>query len=125
MMTALYSRFEPYPSPVDYMEQIVNRLCNPEDSWQAAHLHLRILKQFIKYDNYLADTGFSEKRLITGCVQDKIGKKPTEADVLPYLDGGIIAGLAAASKAPKNRKICMILSTAQTIWPLGKPVPKV
>lgn len=103
MLAALYSHYEDYPSPVDYMKRIVNRLCSPEDGWQDDTLRLRILKQFIKYGNYLTDAGFSGKTLIAKYVREKTGmKKLTEEDILANLDDGIFGGLATASKEQKK-----------------------
>ena len=55
MIRALYEEFVNYPTPVQYIERLVNRLCHEQDGWNNDPLRVRILKQFIKYGNGLAD----------------------------------------------------------------------
>lgn len=102
MLLALYSRYEEYPSPEDYMKRIVDRLCDDEDGWQNDTLRIRILKQFIKYGNYLADAGFGGKKVICDFVKDKIGKKPSDRDVLAYLDDEVFSVLGTATKPQRK-----------------------
>lgn len=102
MLLALYSRYEEYPSPEDYMKRIVDRLSDDEDGWQNDTLRIRILKQFIKYGNYLADAGFGGRKVICDFVKDKIGKKPSDGDVLTYLDDEVFSGLETATKPQKK-----------------------
>ena len=40
LLYALYSVYEKYPAPDEYMERLVNRLCSPEDGWEASSLWL-------------------------------------------------------------------------------------
>lgn len=61
MLLALFAVYKEYPLPEDYMKRIVDRLCGAEDGWENDTLRLRILKQFIKYGNYLSDAGYSGK----------------------------------------------------------------
>lgn len=95
LILAVYSKFQEYPSPEQYMKRIVDRLCNPEDGWQDDTLRLRILKQFIKYGEYLWITGIPSKKQIGGrtairdFVEKKIGKKPSIEEVLIHLDDTI------------------------------------
>ena len=102
MLLALYSRYEEYPSPEDYMKRIVDRLCFDEDGWQHETLRIRILKQFIKYGNYLVDAGFGGRKLICDFVKDKIGKKPSDEEVLTNLDDEVFSGLETATKPQKK-----------------------
>ena len=102
MLLALFSIYEDYPSPEDYMKRIVDRLCYEEDGWENDTLRLRILKQFIKYGNYLADAGYSGRRTICDYVKEKTGQKITDEIVLAELDDGIFDGLETATKAQKK-----------------------
>lgn len=102
MLLALYSRYEEYPSPEDYLKRIVDRLCDDEDGWQNDTLRIRILKQFIKYGNYLTDAGFGGRKVICDFVKDKIGKKPSDRDVLAYLDDEVFSVLGTATKPQKK-----------------------
>ena len=102
MLLALYDIYESYPAPEEYMKRIVDRLCSKSDGWEKEPLRLRILKQFIKYGNYLADAGFGGKTAIQGYVKKKTGKKPKESDVLSELDDGIFEFLESASKSQKK-----------------------
>ena len=102
MLFALYSRYEEYPSPEDYMKRIVDRLCFDEDDWQHETLRIRILKQFIKYGNYLVDAGFGGRKVICDFVKDKIGKRPSDEEVLTNLDDEIFLGLETATKPQKK-----------------------
>ena len=102
MLLALYSRYKEYPVPEDYMKRIVDWLCSDEDGWQNETLRIRILKQFIKYGNYLRDAGFSGKTVICDYVKDKIGKKPSDEEVLTNLDDGVFSGLETATKSQKK-----------------------
>lgn len=102
MLLALYSRYEEYPSPEDCMKRIVDRLCADEDGWQNDTLRIRILKQFIKYGNYLVDAGFGGRKVICDFVRDKIGKKPSDGDVLTYLEDEVFSGLESATKPQRK-----------------------
>ena len=102
MLIALYSRYKEYPSPEDYMRRIVDRLCVEEDGWQNETLRIRILKQFIKYGNYLVDAGFGGRKVIHDFVKDRIGKKPSDEEILANLDEDVFSGLEAATKPQKK-----------------------
>ena len=102
MLLALFSIYEDYPSPEDYMKRIIDRLCYEEDGWENDALRLRILKQFIKYGNYLADAGYSGRKTICDYVKEKTGQKITDEIVLAELDDGIFDGLETATKAQKK-----------------------
>lgn len=102
MLLALYSRYREFPTPEDYMKRIVDRLCSDEDNWNYDTLRIRILKQFIKYGNYLADAGFGGKKVICDYVKAKIGKKPTDDEVLIHLDDEVFSGLDTATKPQKK-----------------------
>ena len=102
MLATLFSMYEDYPSPGDYMKRIVDRLCNEADGWENDPLRLRILKQFIKYGNYLSDAGYGGRKTIDAYVKEKTGRKATEEDVLAELDDGVFEALAAATKAQKK-----------------------
>lgn len=102
MLLALYSRYEEYPSPEDCMKRIVDRLCADEDGWQNDTLRIRILKQFIKYGNYLVDAGFGGRKVICDFVKDKIGKKPSDGDVLTYLEDEVFSALETATKPQRK-----------------------
>lgn len=102
MLYALYNRYREYPSPEEYMERMVDRLCSYEDDWRNDTLRVRILKQFIKYGNYLDDAGFGGKKVIRDYVKDKIGKKPPDEEVLRVLDDGVFFALETANKSQKK-----------------------
>lgn len=83
-------RYRAFMTPAEYMRSIVNRLCNPDDGWQKDSLRLRILKQFIKYGNYLRGTGIQGKVVIEEAVTQSSGKSnPTMDDVLAAIDDSI------------------------------------
>lgn len=98
---ALYSIYKKYPSPEDYMKRIVDRLSNKEDGWDQDPLRLRILKQFIKYGNYLCDAGYSGRNYIQKYVKEKTGQSSEEA-ILAGLDDQIFDVLKKATKAQKK-----------------------
>lgn len=102
MLLALYSRYREFPTPEDYIKRIVDRLCSDEDDWKNDTLRIRILKQFIKYGNYLADAGFGGKKVICDYVKGKIGRKPAEDEVLTHLDDEVFSELDTATKAQKK-----------------------
>lgn len=102
MLLALFAKYEEYPSPEDYMRRIVDRLCCEEDGWECDSLRLRILKQFIKYGNYLTDAGYGGRKIICDYVKNKIGKKPSDEEVLRHLDDSVFDGLETATKAQKK-----------------------
>ena len=72
LLAPIFSHYVDYLSPVDYMKMLVDRLCNPEDPWQEDTLRLRILKQCIKYGNYLYDAQFRGRAYIRRYVREKI-----------------------------------------------------
>lgn len=88
MTLALFQRFERYPSPEEYMKRIVDRL-SVDEEWESDTLRLRILKQFIKYGNYLADAKISGKKAICDFTEQKIGHKPNDAEVLQTISDDI------------------------------------
>lgn len=98
MMSALYSRYKKFPAPEEYMKRIVDKLCTDKDGWQNDKLRLRILKQFIKYGNYLRDAGYGGRNAIRKYVKEKIGRTPSDEDVLADLDDGVFSVLETAKK---------------------------
>lgn len=102
MLLSLFSTHEDYPSPEDYMKRIVDRLCYEEDGWENDTLRLRILKQFIKYGNYLTEAGYGGRKTICDYAKEKIRGKITDKIVLAELDDGIFDGLETATKAQKK-----------------------
>lgn len=112
----LFKSYREYPTSTDYMQRLVDRLCFPEDpSWKNDTLRLRILKQFIKYGNYLAAPELGKKKPIQRYAVTRSGREKLKNDeVLEYLDDHIFAMLmipsteeiakamrdAAASKEP-------------------------
>lgn len=103
MIMALYSRYKDYPSPEEYMLRIVNRLSFNEDLWEQDSLRLRILKQFMKYGDYLSDAGYGGRKAITDYAKTNAGKKTLPGDdVLLFVDDGIFTCLEDATKAQKK-----------------------
>lgn len=102
MLGALYNIYEEFPSPEEYMKRIVDRLCSADDGWENDTLRLRILKQFIKYGDYLTDAGFGGKNEIRGYVKRKLGKRPTDEEVLRALDDAVFSELDTAAKPQKK-----------------------
>lgn len=102
MILALYSGYQEYPSPEDYMKRIVDRLCSDKDDWRKDTLRIRILKQFIKYGNYLADAGYGGRKVICDHVKEKIGRKPSDEEVLTYIGDEVFSGLDTAAKSQKK-----------------------
>ena len=94
LLERLYQCYKEYPTPVKYMQRLVDRLSGDNDPWKDDTLRLRILKRFIKYGNYLHDAGFGGRTAIRKYVKGKTGKrKLTEEDVLEHLDDGVFAVL--------------------------------
>lgn len=102
IMYALYSEYANYPGPEQYMLRIVNKMSHKEDNWDSDTLRVRILKQFIKYGNYLADAGFGGKKVIQDYVREKIGKIPAEKEIADAVDDMIFGVLENAQKAQKK-----------------------
>lgn len=97
----LYRIYDQYLSPADYMLRIVNKLS--VDDWNSDTLRLRILKQFIKYGNYLVDAGYGGRKYIHDVIKGVLGaKKITEVDVLNNLGDEIFGALDDASKPQKK-----------------------
>lgn len=96
----LYESYRAYPSPADYMQRLVDRCCSPEDPWQDDTLRLRILKQFIKYGNYLATGQIGKKKYIQQYVALSLEQdKATDSDVLTHLDDHVFALIVSPSVA--------------------------
>ena len=62
----------------------------------------KVVKQFIKYGNYLADAGYSGRKTICDYVKEKTGQKITDEIVLAELDDGVFGGLATATRAQRR-----------------------
>ncbi|MBR3358669.1 MAG: hypothetical protein IKG46_12700 [Solobacterium sp.] len=101
MVYTILKKTKYYASPEEYMKRIVDRMEDPEDGWKDDTLRLRILKQFIKYGNYLQDVchkgsngnvvrDIGGRMQIVGYVREKTGKRTvTLEDVLNELDDGV------------------------------------
>jgi len=80
IMKNLFDKYKEYPSPQDYMKRIVDNL-EFDEKWRNDTLRVRILKQFIKYGNFLADVTKNGKRKYGGelfirkYVNNKLGNK--------------------------------------------------
>ncbi|MCD8130915.1 MAG: hypothetical protein LUE16_06495 [Lachnospiraceae bacterium] len=108
LLVNLFEKYQDYPSPGGYMQSLVDKLGDSGDGWDNEPLRLRILKQFIKYGGYLRyETedengkkqahGFGGQKAIQSYVRKKIGRKPSEEEVLKFLDDGIFDVLPTAS----------------------------
>lgn len=98
MIYALYANYRKYATPADYMKRIVDERCHDEDGWENDTLRVRILKQFIKYGDYLVGAGFNGKDEIRKFVQKKIGHTPTEEEVLRELTDDVFSPLNRTTK---------------------------
>lgn len=97
----LYSVYKNYLSPEDYMLRIVDKLSI--DNWNEDTLRIRILKQFIKYGNYLSDAKYGGKKYVQDYIKNKCGtKKINEEIVLSELDDDIFEVLEKAEKQQKK-----------------------
>lgn len=97
----LYSVYKNFLSPEDYMLRIVDKLST--DNWNEDTLRIRILKQFIKYGNYLSDAKYGGKKCVQDYIKEKCGtKKVDEEIVLSELDDDIFAVLEKAEKQQKK-----------------------
>ncbi len=109
VLNLLYQRFSDFPSPSDFLKRVVDR--NETDkAWKDDPLRLRILKQFIKYGNYLWDIthekgGRNGAKPVT--VHDVGGKKAIE-DYVTSLPGYKPAK-GAKSKKPDAETVCAYL----------------
>lgn len=106
-LLALFNSFKSYPSPEDYIKRIVDRLCDKNDHWENDTLRLRILKQFIKYGNYLQDAGCGGKRSINRYAREHgaYGKNVDNIscdEVLSHLDDDVFNVLPGATKDQKS-----------------------
>lgn len=71
----VYGMFEMFPSPTQYIEKIVDTLGDPE--FKGDSLRLRILKQFIKYTDFLKYTSFFSENFkddINACIDGDLSK---------------------------------------------------
>ncbi len=127
ILETLFANFDDYPTPEQSMLRIVDRVCDKSDNWQDGTLRLRILKQFIKYGNYLtytADVYDNDGNIVLKkngkpkqskvciyngqkyIVEYAEGKKGADAnsndDVINNIDDDIFAVLETATKAQKQ-----------------------
>lgn len=99
LLQILYQYYMEYRIPTDYIQRTVDRLAS--DPWENDSLRLRILKQFIKYGDYLSAAGFGGKTAIPNYVRGKMGARQgrlTEADILEVLDDGVFDVLKDANE---------------------------
>lgn len=106
ILGALFARYGEYPSPEEYMKRIVDRLSCPEDGWQDDTLRLRILRQFIKYGNYLSEAGCGGKTYIRRYAKEHSARGNSTEEVLRCIDDGVFDALFSpdADKAKKKFK---------------------
>ena len=118
MIYKLYTKFQEYPTPEEYMKRIVDKLCNKEDGWENDTLRLRILKQFIKYGNYLKDAGFGGRMHIRRFVANTIRKRlntVTDEDVWNYLSDKVFDSLNDANDDQRNPEAKRLLKVADDL----------
>ena len=109
IMKIMYELFKVYPTPEDYMKRIVDRL-QTEDSWKNDTVRLRILKQFIKYGNYMSYksvdktvTIYGGKQYIKSYAKEKAGRKlKNTEDIIANIDDHIFDVLKKAEKSQKQ-----------------------
>ena len=91
ILYTLFTHYGQYPAPEDYMKRMVDRLSFEGDGWAEDSLRLRILKQFIKYGNYLEDAGVEGKKVIHAYVGAKLGTEGEmdEDAILENIDDGV------------------------------------
>ena len=101
---ALFIRYQKYPKPEDFLKRTVDHLEDPEDHWAEDPLRLRILKQFIKYGDYLKPAGIDGRATIQKYVKKKTGckKEPGTEEVLKELDDGVFEVLKTATRAQRR-----------------------
>jgi len=99
---ALFLRYENYPTPEDYMKRLVDRLCSEDDHWQQDSLRLRILKQFIKYGDFLRGAGFGGRSSVIEYAKSRGASGSDVEDILSYIDDGIFEPLETADKKQKK-----------------------
>ena len=104
IIRVLYSSYDTYPSPEDYMLRIVNRMSTGFlDNWENSTLRLRILRQFIKYGNYLSAAGFRSRQTITKYARNISGKSSlTQNEVCECVDDGIFSLLDSSAKEDRK-----------------------
>lgn len=100
MLQALFNKYKEYPSPEKYMERIVRRLST--DNWEKDTLRVRILKQFIKYGNYLKDAGVHGETFIKKYVANKSTASKNIEDILNSIEDDIFLCLNTATKEQKK-----------------------
>lgn len=104
LLYALYSVYENYPAPEEYMERLVNRLCSPEDGWEGDTLRLRILKQFIKYGNYLYDAKCGSRSYIRAYAAERGASGKSAEEVIAHLDDHVFDPLFDEKTTKDQRK---------------------
>lgn len=102
LIRAFYVNFDKYPQPQEYISRVVDRFSNAVDGWSGDTLRLRILKQFIKYGNFLREAGFGGHQAVRNYVKDKISGKVTADAICKVLDDGVFELLSAANKEQKK-----------------------
>ena len=114
LITILYDCFDEFPTPEKYMQRIVNN--NSHDfEWEKDSLRLRILKQFIKYCDYLKEAGYKSKNSIKKYIGEKIGKdykKVDTEDVINNIDEAIFDCIGCPEWNDKKDKL---LKTADNL----------
>lgn len=106
IMETMFSNFESYPTPQEYMSRIVRRLSDPDDNWYDDSLRLQILKRFIKYCNSLSfESNGQTVRVYNGYsyikkyAKEKKGSSIKKGESLvDYIDDGIFDILSDAKK---------------------------
>lgn len=79
ILAYLYDTYRAYATPEEYMERLVKNLRKEEDGgWKKDSVRLQILKQFIKYGDYLKDGGYSGRTKIQGHIMEKTGRNRAE-----------------------------------------------
>lgn len=124
VLRVLYDKFEMFPSPEDFMKRIVDNNCFKEDEkWKNDSVRLRILKQFIKYTDYLKLVDYNGqkkeynkcKKKIQSLVANKLGVEKyqdvSSDDVIENIDDSIFGFIGSDEWNGKDK----LLSTADNL----------
>ena len=110
IISELEKKIGDYPLQNDYLMRSVDRLSDKNDGWENDTLRLRILKQFIKYGNYLSEAGFGGRLYIETLVKQKTGKKADVETVLRLIDDHVfdVLDTATGDRKKPNGKFGLI-----------------
>ncbi len=111
LLQTLYENHRVYATPQTFMKRLVDTLEDPQDGWSEDTLRVRILKQFIKYGDYLSAAGYGGEKDILDFVSSQTPGKPRLTTGQLLTDGTLLTDAVFGAMLEERREASEVLSS--------------